>query len=118
MIFSDRKQTTKIYSELEKSPITFDGAALDVKEKYKCLGDILDVRGESECITSTINARKGLIYNTIHETIAIIEDSRMQRLGGLQCGLDIWEVAIIPSLLSNSGSWSGLRTRKNTIIFT
>ena len=34
----------------------------------------------------------------------------MQRIGGLQSGLDLWEIGIIPSLLSNSGTWAGLKT--------
>ena len=29
----------------------------------------------------------------------------MQMIGGIKCGLDIWEMAIIPSLLNNAGTW-------------
>ena len=29
----------------------------------------------------------------------------MQMIGGLKCGLDIWELAMVPSLLNNSGTW-------------
>ena len=82
-----------------------------LKKKKKWLGEIIDCNGDS--ISATIQSRKGRIYNAIHEVIAIVEDTRMQRLGGLQSGLDLWEIGIIPSLLSNSGTWSGL---KNTNI--
>ena len=47
--------------------------------------------------------------NAIHEAVAIVEDTRMQRLGGIRCGLDLWEICIVPSLLSNSGTWSEIR---------
>ena len=32
----------------------------------------------------------------------------MNRIGGIQCGLDIWETVISPSLLNNSGTWTGI----------
>jgi hypothetical protein len=34
-----------------------------------------------------------------------MKDFRMQVVGGLQGAFDIWERAIIPSLMANSGSW-------------
>ena len=46
--------------------------------------------------------------NAINEAIANIEDSRMHRMGGIQCGLDLWNVSICSSLLTNSSSWSGM----------
>ena len=54
---------------------------------------------------STINERKHRIYNTINETVAILEDSRLNRLGAMRSAKNIWELAIIPSLLNNSGTW-------------
>jgi hypothetical protein len=30
----------------------------------------------------------------------------MQSVGGLKCGLDIWELALIPSLTNNCGTWT------------
>ena len=29
----------------------------------------------------------------------------MQIIGGIKCGLDIWELAMVPSLLNNCGTW-------------
>ena len=37
---------------------------------------------------------------------SVVEDLRMQMIGGLKCGLDIWELALIPSLLNNAGTWT------------
>ena len=43
--------------------------------------------------------------------MAIIEDSRLNRLGSLKCSVDIWELAIIPALLNNGGTWEVLDKR-------
>jgi hypothetical protein len=29
-------------------------------------------------------------------------------IGGIKCGLDIWEMPIIPSLLNNAGTWTNI----------
>ena len=50
----------------------------------------------------TINERKLRIFTAIHETISIIEDNRLNQLGGLRSALEIWNIAIIPALLNNA----------------
>jgi hypothetical protein len=35
----------------------------------------------------------------------------MQVIGGLKCGMDIWELAIIPSLTNNCGTWTHMSTQ-------
>ena len=44
----------------------------------------------------------------IFELKAVMEDLRMQIIGGLKCGLDIWELAIVPSLTNNCGTWTDI----------
>ena len=39
---------------------------------------------------------------------AIIEDFQMQAIGGMAGAWDLWERAILPSLIANSGSWVGI----------
>ena len=50
--------------------------------------------------------RSGTIIAAIFEVKAIIQDFRMQSIGGLVTALDLWERAIIPTLLNNSESWT------------
>ena len=61
--------------------------------------------GVKESTISTINERKCRIYNVINETIAIVQDSRLNKLGGLRCAKEIWELAILPSLLNSAETW-------------
>ena len=75
------------------------------KTEEKWLGDIINVKGNVASSISSIKERKGRIYNAMNETIAIIEDCRMNRLGSLKSAADIFNLAIIPAMLSNSQTW-------------
>ena len=44
----------------------------------------------------------------MYEAKAIIEDFRMQAMGGMAGSWHLWETAINPSLLTNCGSWVGI----------
>ena len=63
---------------------------------------MINSSGNRESTLSTITERKFRIYNIINETIAIVEDSRINQPGGIKCAKEIWELAILPSLLNNS----------------
>ena len=98
----------KTQKEIARIPLTYEGNVLKQKTRDKWLGEQIDAGGESSSIKATINARKPRIMTSILEITSIIEETRMNRIGGLQCGLDLWEIAVIPSLLYNSNCWSSL----------
>ena len=54
---------------------------------------------------ASINERKNRIFNAMNETIAILEDSRVNKLGSGKFAVNVWEMAIIPALLYNSSTW-------------
>ena len=76
-----------------------------IKLKKKWLGDILSEQCLEKSVEATINVRYGKILSAIFELKAVLEDLRMQMIGGIKCGMDIWEIAIIPSLLNNADTW-------------
>ena len=39
---------------------------------------------------------------------AIIEEFRMQAVGGMMVAWELWERAMVPSLLSGAGTWTGI----------
>ena len=108
LLMTKKTMKEKIQKEIKENPVFFGDHIIKVKGKEKWLGDMIDSDGESASVLSTIKSRKGRIMTIILETIAIVEDTRMQRIGGLQCGLDIWKIVISPALLTNSNTWSGL----------
>ena len=51
---------------------------------------------------ATLNKRKGRANASIFEIGAMLNDVRMHTIGGLLCGLDIFNMAVIPMLLYNA----------------
>ena len=76
-----------------------------VKEKDDYLGDVLHEGGLAKCVEATVAKRYGRIFSNIIEISSILEDYRVETVGGLKSGLDIFEMAILPSLLNNSDVW-------------
>ena len=58
----------------------------------------------------------GKVKGSMYETKAIMEDYQMQAMGGMAGALDIWECAILPSLLANCGSWVGMTKKVSNIL--
>ena len=80
--------------------------SMKLKNEEKYLGQIL----ESNLATSawaTVKNRSGKIKGAALEIKQIIEDYQMQALGGLAAAWDLWERALIPSLLCGAGTWLG-----------
>ena len=59
----------------------------------------------SESVFTTVQRRKGLACRLISEIKVTIEDIRINTVGGLKAGLDIWNMAVVPFLFNNSECW-------------
>ena len=57
--------------------------------------------------------REGRTSSAIIEIKSIIDDCKLQVIGGALVGRDIWEIALVPSLLTNAETWVNIS--KNTI---
>ena len=95
----------EIMIDLKNSPLVYDGFTIKEKMSEKYLGDMVDCRGLSASIETTISERYGRIYSSILEVKTILEDYRSSKAGGITAGIMLWEMAIIPSLLNNSETW-------------
>ena len=109
ILIGDRKTTQSILEELEACPLTLYGEKMKKKDYEKYLGDYIHHGGVSVSVEKTVNERCGKLTNAIKEIRAIVEDCRSTSLGGLKVGLDIWESAYIPSLMSNSSTWMEIK---------
>ena len=58
--------------------------------------------GLKKSVQATISERYGKAFNTIREIGSVIDDFRINAIGGLRAGLDIFEMVVIPSILNNS----------------
>ena len=105
IVVGNPKATAKINAELEDNPLVLCGDQMKQKTSDKYLGDYLHSHGTDASVLCTISNRQGVTISSIIETRAILDDVRINTVGGLQAGLDIWEIAIIPALLNNCQTW-------------
>ena len=105
LIVSNGDKLQSILDEINKSPLQYNNQTIKENDKEKWLGDIFQKSGLEASIEATIKDRIGRVKISIFETNAILDDIRMQIIGGINGSIDIWERAIIPMLLNNSETW-------------
>ena len=71
---------------------------MKVKSHDKYLGDCLDTRGLAKSVETTVAKRYGVCLNEILEMKSVIEDYRINSLGGIQVGIQVFNLAILPKL--------------------
>ena len=106
MIMGQKNNVIKVRNEIKENPLIFDNFEMKEKDKEKWLGDKISQGGLSKSVQDTIFERSGKAKTASIEVKAIIEDFRMQCVGGLLGAFDIWEMAILQSLLNNSETWT------------
>ena len=98
----------KIMQEASESPIMFGDIETKYKEFDKYLGDMIHMDGLSASVEATIEDRVGKISAATHEIKAIVDDYRMQAVGGIMGAWDLWNLAVVPSLINNCSTWIGM----------
>ena len=73
----------KIKEEIKKSPLVYKTETINEKPKEKWLGDLFHKGGLEASVDSTIKDRLGRVKVGIFESNAILEDLRMQVVGGI-----------------------------------
>jgi hypothetical protein len=56
------------------------------------------------CVQATIGEREEKLKGAIFEVKSIIEDFQMQAVGGMMAAWELWERAMVPSLLAGAGT--------------
>ena len=105
IIIGYKKETKKLRNDIDENPLTLSRVKLKEKVSEKYLGDQIHQDGLAMSVLSTLKYREGRTKASIIEARSIIEDCRIQVVGGALSGIDIWEMSIIPSLLTNSETW-------------
>ena len=107
VIVFDKKSRSKETREAinQNSWLSIDGNRVKAKQQDKYLGDILNEGGLKQSVQATISERYGKAFASIREIGAVINDFRINAIGGLKAGLDIYEMVVIPSVLNNSDTW-------------
>ena len=111
IVCGDKKYKEKIEKDLERNPLMFGDFALKRKEYDRYLGQILHSGGLDRSAEITVQERVGRLKGATREVKSIIEDFQMQAIGGMMEAWELWERAMVPSLLSGAGTWFGLNNR-------
>ena len=56
---------------------------------------------------ATVKERAGRIKGAALEIKSVVEEFQMQAMGGMMAAWELWEKALVPSLLSGAGTWFG-----------
>ena len=106
IILGYHESNRKFEHELKINQIQFNGFPMKRKSECKYFGQILK-DNLSLSAFATVKSRESKIKGATMEIKSIIEDFRMQNYAGLEAAVEIWEKALIPSLLNGAGSWLG-----------
>ena len=99
--------------EIEETPVMFNDFETKPKVMDKWLGEMFHMDGLGASVEATVNERMGRVKAAIREVVSVVEDFRMQMVGGSMSAFDLWEAAVLPALLYNSETW--VEITQNTV---
>ena len=107
MLLGNKSRVGEIREMITRNPLLFKGQALKEKQFDKYLGDQI---GESTTasVEKTVSDRYWRIMSFIREVQTVISDCRAETTGAVTSGLLLWQMAGIPVLLNNAGSWTDI----------
>jgi hypothetical protein len=108
LVVGTTRYRENIRNEVKKNPLMFGNFMCKEKDNDVYLGDVISSQGLEHSVELTVKKRLGLIRGAMYETSAIMEDYRLQAVGGMSGAWTIWERAICPKLLNNCGTWIGI----------
>ena len=106
IVIGPAKEKEKLSKQLQVNPLMLSRLPMKGVMKEKYLGDQISAGGLTDSILDTIAGRKGKMMSSILEVKTIMEDCRINTVGGISSGLTMWEAAIIPFLMNNSETWT------------
>ena len=106
-----KEYQARISREAMETPLMFGDIITKCKVADKYLGDMIHQGGLVASIEATVEDRAGRITAASYEIKAVLDDYRMQAVGGIMGAWDLWNLAVIPSLLNNCSTWIGMNTR-------
>ena len=111
VVMGSKKYKEDVRGQCKEDPIKFNSFVTKEKMVDKYLGDLFSSEGLGESILETIKDRAGKVKTAMMDVKGVMEDFRMQAVGGIIGAWDLWNMAIIPSLLANCGTWTELPTK-------
>ena len=105
ILFGKESLARRVREEVAVSPIYCGDFITKEKVSDKWLGDMFHQGGLAESVIATIKEREPKVKAACYEAAAIVEDWRSQCVGGFCSATDLFEKAILPSLMYNADTW-------------
>ena len=86
---------------IAKNPLKLCNKVMDEAKSLKYLGDFITINVQ-ESVHETVMKRLGIAKHTFIELRTVIEDTRSEKLGGINIALEIFNSSIVPAVLHNS----------------
>ena len=115
IVCGSKKYKEKVDKDLKENYFMFGNFSVKRKQCDRYLGQVLHGGGLDRSAEATAQERVGRIKGATMEIKGIIEEFQMQTLGGMMAAWELWERALIPSLLSGAGTWFGMRDSKKVV---
>jgi hypothetical protein len=112
-VIGSKRYKEEISRQLEQCELSLRDFTVQRKQSDKYLGQILHTDGVRSSVEATIADREGKLKGAIFEVKSIVEDFQMQAVGGMMAAWELWEKAMVPSLLSGAGTWVGATVHFN-----
>ena len=105
LVYGPDSFQSRIELEALEEPVLLGKDVIYEKEEEKYLGDILSSQGLSASVRATVKDRTGKVKGSLYELRVVMEDVRMQAVGGFKAALDLYESCIVTSLMANCSTW-------------
>ena len=105
LVYGTENFKARIRLEANEEPVKLGANILYEKTEEKYLGDVFSSQGLSASVKATIKDRTSKIKGSIYELRTVVEDFRMQAVGGMEAAIDLYESCIVPSLITNCATW-------------
>ena len=94
--------------EVATNPVTFGSFTCQPSCSELYLGEVIHSQGLEAGVEATIENKMGKVRGAMYKAKALMEDFKMQAIGGMEGAWILWERSIIQTLLSGCGGWIGI----------
>ena len=116
LVFGSESFKAKAEQECKERPVMLGEIEMKEKKSESYLGDVLSSEGLRASIEATIKDRTAKVKGSVYKLRSLIEDFRMQAVGGMRAAIDLYESCIVPSLLTNCGTWTDITENEEKLL--
>ena len=101
LVVGENTEARTMKQKLKHNPLQLGKSVMKTVEQYMYLGIVLDDGGSSASFIATIEKRTSRVKQQIFEIKAILQDTRLDSVGGISAGLDLWQLIVVPYLYAS-----------------